>query len=105
MQSFPIIDPDEQRVLVFDCSLELLSGESLQGVPIVKVKLSAGTDANPGNILMAPATYDTTGTLVLQPVGNLANSDGNDYAFEAIAPTTSPNKNVVIRAILPVRSN
>ena len=105
MQSFPSIDPDEERVLTFDFTLELLPNEVLQGTPVVKVTLSAGTDPNPSNVLIAPPTFDQTGLLVLQPVGNLSALDGNDYAFEAICSTTAVDKTVVIRGLLPVRSN
>jgi hypothetical protein len=105
MLAFPTIDPDESRVLVFDFSPALQSGEVLSGGPVLKsVVCTAGTDPNPLGILNGKIAYDTTGTLILQPVSNMSSLNGNDYAFEVSSATTLPNKIVVIRALLQIRA-
>lgn len=104
MEMFPPIDPDAERVLVFNFVNDLDPNEVMVGGPTVKITLSAGTDPNPQNIFLFPCAYDGTGTLILQPVGNLGLLNGNDYELEALSATTSVNKVVVIRALLQVRT-
>jgi hypothetical protein len=103
MLKFPNIDPDEERVLTFDFSKELLPGIVLQGGPTVSVVLTSGYDPNPSAMLLAIAAYDASGLMILQPVGNLQTLINNDYMFEARSATTEPNRIAVIRALLSVR--
>jgi hypothetical protein len=110
MVIFPSIDPDAERVLTFDATLDLAQGpngpvETLQGGITVNVTLTAGIDPNPANIILAPPAYGNGGLLMLQPVGNLSALVGNDYMLEAISPTTTPEKVVVIRGLLQVRAD
>lgn len=104
MLEFPTIDPDAERILTFVFSQELLPGEVLAGGPTVINRVTAGTDSNPAAIMIGPPSYGPDGTTITQPVGNLGALDGNDYEFEAISLTTFPDRRLVIRAILPVRS-
>jgi hypothetical protein len=105
MMMFPPIDPDAERVLVFDFTNDLQDGEVLSGGPTLKsIVCTAGSDPNPAAILNGPIAYDTTGILVLQPVANMSQLNGNDYEFEVTSATTFPNKIVVIRALLQVRA-
>ena len=105
MMTFPPIDPDEARVLVFDFTNALQVGEVLTGGPVLKsLVCTAGIDTNPQGILNGPIAYDTTGSLILQPVSNMSALNGNDYEFEVLSSTTFPNKIVVIRALLQVRA-
>lgn len=106
MEFFPTIDPDAIRNLTFDFSKKVLQpGEVLVGGPTVLVRCTAGADTNAEAILLAPPSYDNTGTMIVQPVGNLSALDGNDYAFEALSLTTFSPTKVVIRATLQVRSD
>lgn len=104
MQSFPNIDPDAQRVLTFDFNNQLDLGEVLSGGAVLQsLVCSAGVDPNPMGIIAGPATYDSTGRKILQPVANMGNLVNNDYEFEMLSYTTETNKRCVLRAILPVR--
>lgn len=105
MLTFPPIDPDAARILTFDCTRALQTGEVLTGGPKLKsVVCTAGTDSNPTAILNGPIAYDSTGTLILQPVSNMSALNGNDYEFEVTSATTFPGKIVVARALLQVRA-
>lgn len=104
MQAFPNIDPDAQRVLTFDFTNQLDAGEVLSGGAVLQSLIcSAGVDPNPMAIVSAPATYDSSGKKILQPVANMGALANNDYQFEVLSYTTEPNKRCVLRAILPVR--
>jgi hypothetical protein len=106
MLKFPPIDPDAVRVLVFDCTLALESTEVLQGGAVLRsVVCTAGSpiDVNPQQIILGPLSYDSTGRMILVPVGNLATRNGNDYEFEVMSATNQPPKEVVGRALLEVR--
>lgn len=104
MLTFPPIDPDAQRVLVFDCTAALEVTEVLQGGAVLKnVICTAGADANPLQIVLGPLSYDPTGRMILVPVGNLSTRNGNDYEFEVTSFTNQPPKEVVGRALLEVR--
>lgn len=106
MLMFPTIDPDADRVLVFDCTKALAPNEVLFGGPTLKsLVCTAGIDVNPMNIVLGPPSYDTGAQKILVPVGNLQNLNGNDYEFEVTSTTTFPPKIVVVRALLQVRAN
>lgn len=105
METFPPIDPDAERVLVFDFRPALLVGEVLAGGPTVNVRVTAGTDPNPTAILLGVPSYDPGAQFITQPVGNMSALDGNDYEFEAESMTTFPDRKLVLRALLPVRSS
>jgi hypothetical protein len=102
---FPTIDPDAVEVLTFDCGKDLTANEVLSGTPVVTLRCTAGIDCNPNNMIIGPPSFDTTGTKILQPVGNLITLNGNDYEFEAKSSTTAPPHVVVVRALLQVRAN
>ena len=104
MLTFPTIDPDAQRVLTFDCSKDLGANEVLAGGAVLKnVICTAGVDANPKGMVLGAVSYDTTGTQILVPVGNLTTRNGNDYVLEVTSFTSIPPKEVVVRALLQVR--
>jgi len=104
MQTFPDIDPDAVKVLVFDARGSLAVGEVLMGGAQLKgVVCTAGEDANPGQIVLGPLSYDVTGQFILVPVGNLSTRNGNDYVFEVASATNFPPHVIVGRALLPVR--
>jgi hypothetical protein len=105
MLLFPSIDPDAVEVLTFDCAKDLAPNEVLSGTPVVTLRCTAGIDSNPNNMIIGPASFDATGTKILQPVGNLTTLNGNDYEFEAKSATTAPPHIVVVRALLQVRAN
>lgn len=105
MMTFPPIDPDAERVLTFDFTNDLLDGEVLAGGPVLQsLTCTAGSDPNPSAILNGPIAYDTTGTMILQPVANMALLNGNDYEFEVLSLTSFGDKRVVLRALLQVRA-
>lgn len=104
MLTFPTIDPDAQRVLTFDCSKDLDANEVLSGGGVLKsVVCTAGIDLNPRGMLLGAVSYDTTGTKILVPVGNLTMRNGNDYVLEVTSFTSIPPKEIVVRALLQVR--
>lgn len=104
MLTFPTIDPDAQRVLTFDCSKDLAPTEVLSGgATLPNLICTAGIDPAPRGILLGPLSYDTTGTQILVPVGNLQMRNGNDYELEVTSMTNIPPKKVVVRALLQVR--
>jgi len=104
MLTFPTIDPDAQRVLTFDCSKDLAANEVLAGGAVLKsVICTAGADSTPTGMMLGPPSYDTTGTQILVPVGNLQSRNGNDYVLEVTSFTSLPPKEVVVRALLQVR--
>lgn len=104
MLTFPTIDPDAQRVLTFDCSKDLGPTEVLAGGATLKNLIcTAGMDANPMGMVLGPLSYDTTGTQILVPVGNLQTRNGNDYELEVFSFTNIAPKKIVVRALLQVR--
>lgn len=106
MMTFPPIDPDAKRVLTFDFTNDLIDGEVLAGGPVLKsLQCTAGVDHNPSAILNGPIAYDTTGTMILQPVANMDELNGNDYEFEVLSATSFGDKVVVLRALLQVRAS
>ena len=104
MLTFPTIDPNAQRVLTFDCSKDLETGEVLAGgAALFEIICTAGIDPTPTGMLLGPVSYDKTGTQILVPVGHLQMRNGNDYVLAVSSFTSNPPKEIVVRALLQVR--
>jgi hypothetical protein len=96
-------DPAEKVVLTFDFTSELITGETLTGIPTVSFFVSQGVDASPGAMLNGAATIDATSKLVLQPVQ--AGLAGVDYVFKVSSTTSNAQKVLVRTGILKVRAS
>jgi len=94
----------EKRVLVFDFSADLASGETLTGaVSSVSATVVNGTDASPSAIFAGGNGIDATSTKYLVPVQ--AGLDGVDYDVVVLgAVTTNVKKTLDLGGILPVRA-
>lgn len=101
-ERFPEISPADSVVLSFSCSDDLHGTEKLQGIAIVTVVASAGTDDNAGgHVLGGICAYDPTLELVEQPFHN--GLPACDYYFTVTAPTTNPFKTITRYGLLSVR--
>lgn len=108
MLVFNPMDPDAVDILAFDFTKALLPNEVLMGgAQLLSVTCSASSatnpDLNPGEIVLGPLSYDSTGTQILVPVGNLSSRNGNDYEFEVGSHSTQSPKFKVARGLLQVR--
>ncbi len=99
---FDAKDPDEQRVLTFDFSADLATGETLTGAPTVSISVVGGTDASPLAVLVGGNSFDAAHLLYYVPVTGGLN--GVDYDVVVKAPTTTTTKSLVLGGVLPVRA-
>jgi hypothetical protein len=94
--------PSEKRVLTFDFTLDLATGETLSGTPTVTVTCVRGKDSNPSAILAGGATLDGTQKIYSVPVAGGLNDC--DYDVVVLYPTTNAKKSLELGGILPVLS-
>ena len=99
-QFFDQKDPSESVVLTFDFSLNLATGETLSGSPVVSVTLVSGSDPSPSAILTGNNGIDSTSTKAL--VGVHAGIAGCEYEVKAVCSTTNSQKVLALGGILPV---
>jgi hypothetical protein len=94
----------EKRVLVFDFSADLVTGETLTGtVTSVTITVVAGTDPSPATVLVGGNGIDASATKYLVPVQG--GVDGCDYDIVVLgAVTTTATKRLDLGGILPVRA-
>jgi len=98
---FPPKDSAEAVKLEFDFAVDLDTGVTLSGTPIVSVTVS-GADPAPSNILNGLPRFDLTSTQVIVPVsGGVANCD---YDIKVVVPTTDSLTVLALNGILPVRA-
>jgi len=89
----------ETRVLTFDFSGDLATGETLAGSPVVSVSTLAGTDKNPQAIVVRDM-FDPTSTQILIQVNPTV--PACEYAISTVCSTTNPAKTLALPAILSV---
>ena len=95
---FSTLDPRETRVLIFDFSQGLASGEALAAVVAVDVVLDYGVDAAPASII---SSVQVSGQYVLVKVTGM--EAPVDYHITVTASTSNPAKTLVVPGVLPVR--
>jgi hypothetical protein len=98
---FRAVDPEATDVLTFDLSDQLANGETLKGRVSLQIACIAGMDANATTLFWGVASFDRTGTKILQP--RRGGLDGSTYLVKVSAATTNPQKRVALTALLPVR--
>jgi hypothetical protein len=91
---------DEKRVLTFDFTADLETGETLVGPATVSATIARGKDATPASIINGVAVLDATNKMVLQ--GVQGGTPGAEYKIKVIIATTNAKKVLVGEAILPV---
>lgn len=84
MRRFPQLDPAARRVLAFNFTADLASGDTLASATVVAA-LQAGSDDNPAQILVGLPAIE--GARVLQLAAGRAH--GNAYTLKCIASTTA----------------
>lgn len=95
------LDPDEKRVITFDFSDELDSGETLAGAITSLVFVSMGSDPSPDAVIDGTPIFDPTSKMVLVPVkGKVPLCD---YSIKIVCGTTTPSKKLALVAVLPIR--
>lgn len=100
----PQIGPDEERVVTFDFSSDLITGETLTGGPTTTFTTLAGTDPGPVNPLSGAPEYNSgTVTQVQQPVVGSGGTPGNAYLLKCVSATSNPEKVLERYAILNIR--
>ena len=98
---FPVISPNEEHVLTWDFSSELIGTETLTGLPTISVEVTAGVDPNAGNYWQGQPSFNTALTQVSIPwMGGL---DNCDYYISVDVPTTTPYKVLGRYSLLSVR--
>lgn len=80
--------PIESIPVEFDFTLQLGTGETLTGSPVVTITVASGTDANPGAMITTPAQI--SGTTVLQEVTGGVNGV-NYYLSCSCATSVTPH--------------
>ena len=93
------LNAGETRVLTFDMSADLATGETLVGAPVVTVTTLAGTDPSPQSILQR-TTFDSTNTKMLLQVHPLISAC--EYSIATVVSTSNPAKTLALPAILSV---
>lgn len=94
--------PTEKRVLTFDFSADLATGEALAAPIAVTFETEFGIDASPSSMANGSAALDSTATQVLVPVkGGTA---GVDYRVTVTVATTNAAKAPALAGILSVRT-
>ena len=93
-------DASESRVLAFDFSADLDTGETLTGSPDVTVHLALGPDANPSAILAGGNAFDTAHKMFLVPV--TGGTQGTEYLIKVVSNTSNAAKRLALSGVLPV---
>ena len=101
-QRFDEKGPSELRVLAFDFTADLATGETLSGSPTVVVTLLLGNDSSPASILAGANSLDGSAKVFYVPVHG--GMDGCDYDVVVKYPTTNSKKSLELGGILPVRA-
>jgi len=91
--------PTEARVLTFDFTQDMATGETLTGSPTAAVSVDFGTDASPQAIVKQ---VTISGLTVLVAVSGMQNNV--DYHITVTCPTSNALKTLTMAGILPVRS-
>lgn len=101
---FPNKGVGEKRVLTYDFSADLATGETLTGTPTsVTILVIAGTDTNPTAMFAGGNAIDPSNTKYLVPVqGGVDNCD-YDIVVKGM-PTNNVQKTLDLGGILPVRA-
>ena len=99
-QVFPNKLPAEEIILTFNFAPGLPTGITLTGTPAVTVTVASGTDPDPSALLNGSAGFDSTSTLVLQPITGGLN--GVSYLFDVQVATTYSDIKLELQGILPV---
>lgn len=95
------LDPDEKRVITFDFSDELDSGEMLAGTITSLVSVPMGSDPSPDAVIDGTPIFDPTSKMVLVPVkGKVPLCD---YSIKVVCQTSNPTKRLALVAVLPIR--
>lgn len=99
---FDVKGPAEQVPLTFDCTIDLLPGETLIGTPtLLGIVTSLGTDPDPALIQNGLPALDPTSMKVILPVkGGL---DLCEYDVTILCATSNPLKTLTLIGTLPVR--
>lgn len=103
-------DPRETRVLTFDATLELASGETLTGTPTAQITTVTGADATPSlvlsGVIVNAASLSVAGkTIAVGAAVQAVASGGNfssAYLIAITCTTSNPNKTLVLKATLPL---
>ena len=113
-QPFPSVkDPLETRVLTFDDTADLASGETLTSILSTTITAVRGTDPNPSAIITSAAinTQAVTVGAILIAVGMCVQAictgglDGCWYEIRIQCATSNPDKIVTLKAILQVSAS
>ena len=100
IKHFSALDPSEWRVLTFDFSDDLATGETLTTAVTVAVAVIKGVDGTPTGILSGSPTFNVENTKILQAVK--ASTEGNTYAIKVVSSTSDPLKKLAMTGILPI---
>jgi hypothetical protein len=108
---FDTKDPDEEVVITLDASLMLAPGETLASITSVSIVTTIGGDETPTLVLSGQLITSTPVTLLngktlaagsafqaLATGGNF----GSSYWIRAVCPTSTPNKVLTLKAMLPM---